>query len=202
MKTTLKTNLVYHVFSKSIADYVVFNSENDFQRMRETLRYYRYANASTHSLLLPASKEQNVQIIAYCLMNTHFHLVLKQLKEGGISIFINKVLNSFTRYFNQKYDRKGPLWEGRFKRILIETDEYLLHLTRYIHLNPVTAYIVNSPEEWKYSSFHEYLGSASDPLCEFHSLFNIAPDKYNNFVKSRIDYQRSLAGIKDLLLDE
>ncbi len=78
-------------------------------------------------------------------MPTHIHLILKQLKEDGISAYMSKILNSYTCYFNRRTKRKGPLWESRFKRVEVTSDEQLLHLTRYIHLNPVTAHIVEEP---------------------------------------------------------
>jgi putative transposase len=79
-------------------------------------------------------------------MPTHIHLVLRQLKDGGISKFMSNILNSYSRYFNIKHNRKGPLWEGRFRKVLVGSDEQLLHLTRYVHLNPVTACLVDKPK--------------------------------------------------------
>ncbi len=100
-----------------------------------------------------------VKIIAYCFMPTHFHLVLKQLKHNGISIFMRRILNSYAKYFNIKTKRKGPLWESRFKNVILRTDEILLHVTRYVHLNPVTAYLVDYPNNWAFSSYKEFFGS-------------------------------------------
>ncbi|MGE5308739.1 MAG: transposase [Deltaproteobacteria bacterium] len=194
---------IYHVYSKSISDYVIFNSERDYIRMLEALQFYKDPNAKTrNSITSPIRQPRSalVQIIAFCLMSTHIHLILKQLQENGISLYMNKVLNGYTHYFNARVKRKGPLWEGRFKRKLIENEEYLLHLTRYIHLNPVTAYLVNAPEEWKYSSFKEYLGEESG-ICEFKEFIDIASEKYADFVNSRIDYQRELATIKHLVIE-
>ena len=70
---------------------------------------------------------------------------------------MRRLLNSYTRYFNEKIKRKGPLWEGRFKKVLVNSDEQLLHLTRYVHLNPVSAGIVEKPEDWPCSSYREYI---------------------------------------------
>jgi putative transposase len=148
-------------------------------------------------------KEKLVEIIAYCIMPTHLHLVLKQLEDNGISIFMNRILNSYSHYFNIKHERKGPLWEGRFKHILVEKDEYLLHLTRYIHLNPVTAYLVNKPEEWFASSYGEYLQDVKkdDKICKYSEILEIEPKSYREFIEDRISYQRELAKIKHLVMD-
>jgi putative transposase len=137
-------------------------------------------------------------------MPTHLHLVLKQLRAHGISQYIGRLLNSYSRYFNKRYERKGPLWESRFQSLLVESDEQLLHLTRYLHLNPVTAGLVESPETWEYSSYREYLGlvSKEEGACNYSGLLEIGPLAYQRFVCNRIDYQRKLARIKNLLIEE
>lgn len=204
-KIPLVTDQFYHIYSRSIAGYHVFNSICEFERMRETLAFYRLNNCKSMIILhgLPQETKQLVHIIAYCLMPTHIHLILKQVETDGISRFLNRALNSYTRYFNEKNKRKGPLWEGRFKRILIEENAYFLHLTRYIHLNPVTARMVDSPEEWEFSSFKEYVGKRDGGgFCEGKELIDMSQEEYSEFVKSRIDDQRSLADIKHLLIDE
>ncbi len=210
---------VYHIFNKSIAKFNIFNNEPEFSRMIQVMRYYRKENPSMKfSKFIKSSKvklnniyryvsfsdkEKLVEIIAYCLMPTHIHIILKQLKESGISIFMKNIFDSYTRYFNVKHKRKGPLWEGRFKNILIRTDEQLLHLIRYIHLNPVTAYLVSEPEKWQASSHLEYLLEIDnkDRICKYDGILDINPISYNKFVKDRICYQRELAKIKGLLIE-
>lgn len=217
----IATGQIYHVFTKSIANFKVFNSEENYCRIMDAIKYYQveqmpfrfsrflelknYEKNSfeKHFASFVDGKEKGFQIVAYCIMPTHLHLVLKQLKENAVSAFMRKTLDSYTRYFNVKYKRKGPLWEGKFKSILVETDEYLLHLSRYIHLNPVTSYLVDAPEDWKYSSYLEYISKSenAESLCEYDGLFDITPSMYQNFVEDRIGYQRELAKIKHLLLE-
>jgi len=209
---------VYHILSKSIAGYEIFNTPADYLRMVHLLRYYQKETKMRFSdfLLLKgvgtgfntylaeynADKNDLVQIIAYCLMPTHFHLILKQLENEGISKFIGNILNSYTRYFNVKHKRRGPLWEAKFKNVLVGNDEQLLHLTRYLHSNPTTALLVEKPEEWIYSSYKEYLGENDEvALCDFKDVIDINPKSYRKFVNDRISYQRELAKIKSLLLD-
>lgn len=144
-----------------------------------------------------------IQIIAFCLMPTHIHLVVKQLRNNGISTFMSNALNSYTRYFNTKYKRKGPLWVGRFKAVLVTADEQLSHLTRYVHLNPVTARLRDKSEDWEWSSYQEYVATEeiSYPLCQFRDFLDMKPRAYQSFVEDQIDYQRQLADIKNLILD-
>ena len=133
-------------------------------------------------------------------MPTHVHLILKQLEPDGISTFMRKVLDSFSKYFNIKSNRHGPLWESRFKDVLVTSDEQLLHLTRYLHLNPVSAGLVKRPEQWPFSSYGEYISKKTESnLCSWDGLFEFDSKRYEKFVHDRISYQRSLSRIKRLL---
>ena len=217
---SLTTGEVYHVRTKSIAGFKIFNSDSEFTRMRDLYRYYGFEKIPSSFSYFSRQKQINgkkkeeylansskkakriVDIIAYCIMPTHIHLILKQLKDEGISVFMKNILNSYTRYFNLKHKRKGPLWEGRFKRGWVDTDEYFIHLTRYIHLNPVTAYLTNKSEKWQWSSYGEYISKGeNNNICRFQKILDIKPSSYKKFVADNKDYQRQLAKIKHLTLE-
>ena len=220
-KDPLVNGQVYHVYTKSIAGFKIFKKEAEFQRMMGSIRFYQRANPPRqfsqfirlHEIDVNAAgleamlqRPKMIDIIAYCIMPTHLHLLLMQMMDRGISTFMSVILNSYSRYFNVKHKRKGPLWQGRFESVLVTTDEQLLHLTRYIHLNPVTAHLVDAPEEWIASSYREYItpeksGHNEPGLCHYADLLDIDPVSYREFVRSRIDYQRELAKIKEVLLD-
>lgn len=220
-KIEIATGETYHIFNKTIAGFKIFNKTSEYQRIQRLLKYYQIENMPikfsqfimsdkviksgfyTHFHSVTAGKNKLVQIIAYCIMPTHFHLILKELMKNGISFFVGNIQNSYSHYYNTKTTRKGPLWEGKFQNRLVKTDEQLLHLTRYIHLNPVTAFLVDKPEDWAATSYHEYLLKVKNDkrICEYGELLDIKPNKYRNFVEDRISYQRELAKIKDLLLD-
>jgi len=210
---------LYHIYNRSINEMEIFTNNNEYRRFTDAIRFYQvekpqikfsdFMEQKSHrrggisginwGTLFP-EKERLVEIIAYCIMPTHFHLLLRQLRGGGIPIFINNLLNSYTRYFNTRYKRKGTLWEGRSKKVLLMSDEQLLHTTRYIHLNPVTAHLVNKPEEWLWSSYHEYLLEASESenerICNYDSVLDIKPSAYKKFVEDGIIYQREMAKAK------
>lgn len=210
-KEVLSAGQVYHVFSRSIAGYRIFTGDRDNQRMLMILRYYKQLEPgikfSRFLKYQDQFKHRNddrlVDIIAYCLMPTHIHLILRQLREEGISTYMRKVLNSYARYFNTKYNRKGPLYEGRFKNVLIESNEHLYHLTRYIHLNPVTAHHVEMPEQWQASSYNEFILNCDNDerLCTYSDLLDIDKEAYREFVMSRRDYQRELEEIKHVIIE-
>ena len=218
-KDELLNGQLYHVFSRSIAGFGIFKSESDYLRVIDAIRFYqkekpplkfskfiqwkRKGEVPLDTIVKWSARDDLVQIYAHCIMPTHVHLILKQLKENGISIFMSHVLNSYARYLNTKLKRKGPLWENKFKNVLVKTDEQLLHLTRYLHINPTTAGLVDKPEEWIPSSYKEYLLQVeeSDRICEFEDILDIEPVSYLKFVEDRIAYQRDLAMLKKLTLE-
>ncbi len=216
-KVPLVAEQVYHVFTRSIAEFHIFRNDNDYERMRNALFFYMAEKSpSKLSVFMKFSPDQKsaiasdvrnsaklVRLLSYCLMPTHVHLVLQQFTEDGISRYMNLVLKSYTKYFNVKYNRLGPLWEGRFKNVCVETDEQFLHLTRYIHLNPVTAFLIDNASVWAYSSYGEYVNAICDDrkICDFSDYFDMNARDYEGFVRDRISYQRELDKIKHLLLD-
>lgn len=212
MKNYFKVGLFFHVFNKSIANYGIFNNHENSQRFVEVLDYYNSSQIKNkysavkkkglykyNNLLLnsnPISK-----IISYCVMPDHYHLLVKIMVKNSFSKFISDVENSYTRYFNIKYNRKGPLWQTRFKAIRIKSNEQLLHVSRYIHLNPTTANLINNPEGWIFSSYKELI---TNPRMLKNIMTEISISNlydYKKFVENNKNYQKSLKEIKKLLLD-
>lgn len=101
-----------------------------------------------------------VQLLAYCLMPNHFHLLIKQVSQDGITQLMNRIGTNYGMYFNKRYERVGPLFQGVYKAVLVESDEQLLHLSRYIHLNPFESENRDFQRliEYPYSSYGDYLG--------------------------------------------
>jgi len=220
-KIPLVTNEFYHVLNRGAASQPVFLNQRDYLRCLETIFYYQNQNPPlrySFFLRLPKKQKENllkklasknnfwVEIITYCLMPNHFHLLLKQVLDGGISIFLSKFTNSYTRYLNTKEKKVGPLFQGKFKAIRVETDEQLVHLSRYIHLNPYTSYVIKPLKElesYPYSSFSEYLGQQKTTYCNKTVVLNNfkGVSSYKNFVFDQADYQRRLENIKHLALE-
>lgn len=220
-ETPLVNDQIYHVLNRGISFQPTFSLKRDFDRAIEVIRYYqnkkvplRYSKFVLLSYSerqriideLFKSKEFLVGIIAYCLMPNHFHLILKQLVENGISKFMANLSDSYVRYFNVKHKRKGPLFQGRFKAVRVETDEQLKHLSRYVHLNPYTSYVVKTIHElfsYSYSSFSEYLGEPTNNFCDKEIVLgqfkNV--EAYQKFVLDQADYQRELEEMKHLVLE-
>lgn len=211
-KTILTTGEIYHVLNRSIQGIPIFRGKREYDIFLETMKYYLQPNPSIKFSLYRASRDRApinlnqklVTIINYCLMPNHFHLTLRQEQENGIKKFIQRLSNSFAHYFNVKYKNKGPVFEGKFKAIRVEDEEQLIHLSRYIHLNPVTSYLVENPENYFYSSYRVYLESERSEILDPSPVLSLFSSlrKYREFVQDQKDYQRALERIKHLALEK
>lgn len=204
----------YHIFNKLIDGREVFIDSTFSSLFLDLLYYYRSAKVSLSFSkfkrsptriqaeiisFLDIQKYHKVEIIAYCLMPTHFHLLLKQKIESGIIKYISDVINSFTRTYNLIHKRKGPLFLPRFKSVSVIGDEQFLHVSRYIHLNPYSSGLINKEEVTDYplSSIGEYMKNSNrcntDPLLNY---FNMDKSKYLKFVLDNAEYQKTLENLK------
>jgi len=215
-------NEIYHIFNRGLDRRPVFLTRWDFLRAEKTLNFYRFKGSGLslgkalvlkkqerEKFFLNLKKEGNkqVEIISYCFMPNHFHFLLKQQKERGISKFLSDFTNSYTRYFNARHKRLGPLFEGVFKAIRIEKEEQLMHVSRYIHLNPVASLVVKEKElnNYTWSSLLEYLNEHQNTeICDKKIVLNsfASRDDYQKFVYNQIEYAQNLEQIKHLLLEE
>lgn len=203
----------YHVYNRGVAKQVIFHEDRDFHRFLDTIAFYLEtqpkAKFSTSNWdyvkvvrTIPPEKPL-VEIISFCLMPNHFHLLMKQVEEGGVSNFLRRSLNSYTHYYNTKRTRVGPLFQGTFRTTLIKNNEQLLHVSRYIHLNPFVSKLVGDSTMYPWSSYPLYLTSTKNRLCAPDIILGLAgsEESYKQFVEDYAEYARSLADLKDLLID-
>ena len=187
----------------------VFNYVVDYRRFLKTMLYYQIENPKPRfSLFSPTVKliNQNkkiIDIISYCLMPNHFHILLSQNRKSGISEFISKLTNSYTKYFNIKNKRNGPLFQGEFKAVHVESEEQLIHLSRYIHLNPLVSYVTKNLEAYQWSSYREFLGYDNNLICSKDIVLEQfkSNNKYKEFVLDQEDYGKQLEFMKHQCLD-
>lgn len=200
----------YHIFNRGVEKREVFSTERDYERFLQTLHYYQYSSPkpkfSNQGRFRFKDFHKNpkiVEIVCYCLMPNHFHLLIRQLKESGISEYISKVTNSYVKYYNTKHNRIGPLFQGQFKAIAINSDEQLLHLSRYIHLNPLVSELTEKLENYKHSSYTEFVGLTNNQICNTEPILSFfsQPEGYKLFIQNHQDYAKELHRIKHLLLD-
>lgn len=220
-ETQFENQHYYHIFNRGINSQTIFSDDRDYQRALELVQYYRFSSSKTRFSQLirqprelkldsldKLTKEGNclVEVLAYCLMPSHFHLLLKQEQESGISKFLADFQNSYTRYFNTRHIKFGPILQGPFKAVLVENDNQLAHLSRYIHLNPYASEIVKSKndlEQYPWSSFSEYIKETLNSICkpeEVLSHFKGRSD-YQQFVIDHADEQLEIKRIEHLIID-
>lgn len=213
-KQPLITGSFYHVYNKTIDGKRPFENPRILRNFKEICWYYRSSTVPTRysdfirstdnrksniEPLLLIESAFHIQIMAYCIMPTHFHMLMKQTMDGGISKYTSQIQNSFTRHFNTLKSRKGPLFIQEFQSRLIESDEDLKHLSRYIHLNPYSCgYLPTVDEALTYpgSSFTELMGVSQGQGIinreSLLSLFNNDISSYREFVVQNAEYQKAL----------
>jgi REP element-mobilizing transposase RayT len=169
----------YHVTSRGNERKNVFKSKRDREK------FFEYLESAT--------QRYNAVIHAFCLMDNHYHLLI-ETPSGNLPQIMRHINGAYTTYFNVKRARSGHLFQGRYKAILVEVDEYAKELSRYIHLNPVRAKMVNTPEEYEWTSYQFYIGVQKPPkwlyrdfiLGYFGGKVSISQKGYCNFVNAMV----------------
>lgn len=217
----LVTEEVYHVFNRGIAGQPIYHDKRDYQRFLNLIKYYqnihpfprysKFLNLShemRNAVLQKLRSQSNflVDIFGFCLMPNHFHILLKQRHEKGTSLFLSNLTNSYTRYFNTKQKRIGPLFQGKFKAVRIEDDEQLLHVVRYIHLNPYTSSLIKTIAELKtypYSSIQDYILQKDYQITDTDQVLSHFKNikSFLSFTFDQAEYQKQLGFIKHLILE-
>ncbi|MCR5061278.1 MAG: transposase [Saccharofermentans sp.] len=157
---------IYHVMARGTDKQIIFEDTRDYIFFRKML--FRY------------SKEQNISIIAYCLMSNHFHLLIKD-EQGELSLFMKRLQLTYVKYFNDKYERCGHLFQDRFKSECVEDDRYLLTVFRYILNNPVKAGICRV-EDYRWSSYSDYFDEDSETDLEIIRNYIDDDRRYKDFI--------------------
>ena len=170
---------LYHVASRGNARQPIYLEEQDFDLFLE--------------VLAKVCERFNWVVHSYCLMTNHYHLLL-ETSDGNLSKDMRQLNGVYIQRFNRKHRRVGHLYQGQYKAILVDKESYLLEVGRYILLNPIRAHMVDSPAEYKWSSWHAIMGEDEAPewlavnqtLLLFDSQRTIASQKYHDFVLSGI----------------
>ena len=126
----------------------------------------------------------NITMIAYCLMPNHYHFLCRQGGQQSLAVCMRNIFNSYGQAINKQLKRSGSLFEGRFKAAMVDKDNYILHLCRYIHLNPVKAGLVQKPEDWLFSNYLEWIEKRNGTLADSHFIESYFSDRteYQQFV--------------------
>src|SRR3989344_499221 len=218
--TVLANDQFYHIFNRGVEKRTIFEYKRDYERAINTIKFYRFKNLPlkfSKFLIKPKENkfelykkiEKNgelIEIIAYCLIPNHFHLLVKQLQENGISKALSNFTNSYAKYFNTRNNRNGPLFQGIFKAVRVESNEQLLHLSRYIHLNPVVSFVIKEEnfEDFAWSSLKEYLNNSIEGFCKKDYILDQfkSINEYKKFIKDHISFAKEHEKIKHLTFED
>ncbi len=172
---------LYHVYNRGVGKADIFRDEQDcrafMRRLELMLLPAKHAESVQHikekDRIRIANYHDRIKMLAFCLMPNHFHLMLEQVDDQAITQFMHTLSTSYSMYFNHKYDRVGPLFQGRFKAAWVDSDEYSMHLSRYIHSNPVS--LGQDIYTYAYSSLKYYFNQEKpvwlsvDPIMQYFS---------------------------------
>jgi REP element-mobilizing transposase RayT len=200
------TGEYYHIFNRGVEKRKIFGNEADYRKFKTSLKDF---NSTDPAWKIEWAKkkgeilkgESMIEIVAYCLNPNHFHLLLKQVRNGGISEFMRKLGTGYTMYFNKKYDRSGVLFQGKFKSVRIKSNNHLLYLSAYVNCNSEIHGIAKA-EKYKWCSFGEYL-SKDKILCNKKIIINQFEnfEEYKNFCKENASEIRERREFENLSLE-
>lgn len=187
----------YHVYNRGVNKRTIFKEPNDYRVFFSLLKRY----LSSEPQLDRSNREypnysKDIEVLAICLMPNHFHLLCYQIEKGAMTKLLRGICTSYTMYFNKKYDRVGHLFQERFKASMISNDAYLLHISRYIHLNPKNA-------KWEYTSLPYYLGKQKAEWIQPEKILEMFEDtnEYQEFLDDLRGYRESMKEIYNDLAD-
>ncbi len=189
----------YHVYARGNAKTRIFLDEQDYLYFLRLLERYLAAEESRNEFGVSYPNFYNkVELAAFCLMPNHFHFLVYQHHQGALTSFMRSLMTSYSRYFNKRHGRSGPLFESRYRASLIQDPSYLEHISRYIHLNP------RFWHDYEYSSLPYYLQQVQVSwvrperiLCMFET-----PEKYLQFMEDYVEQKKMLDILKHELADK
>lgn len=217
-KTPFVNEEFYHVYNRGVDRRTIFEESSDSDRFLKDMVAFNtedpigslYLSDRSKLFSGPTAKKDEakplVNIVAYCLNPNHFHLLLEQVSDGGVSEFMKRLSGGYAWYFNNKNERKGSLFEGKFKAILIQSNEYLLHASVYVNLNdrvhrfsgPTAKKPDNKADDViARSSWDEYRSGWDTRACDGICKKDDITGQFRGFDEYRIFAKHSLQGIRE-----
>lgn len=203
---------IYHVYNRGVEKRKIFLEDKDYFRFIHDLfefndiipagKYYIFGGETSENIK-PRKRDLLIEILSFCLMPNHYHLLLRQLKNNGISKFMQKLDTGYTMYFNRKNKRVGPLFQGCFKAVLVDNEQHFYHIPYYIHSNPIELIeagwkdgIIKNKEKaekflesYKWSSYLDYIGKKNFPSIISTKFLS---EIWGNSQKYKLDFKKWL----------
>ena len=164
---------IYHIILRGINKNTIFFDDDDFSKLLD--------------MLIKVKNVSECKVFAYCLMSNHVHLLVKEQKEP-ISVVIKRLCSGYVLWYNNKYARVGPLFQDRFRSEPVESDRYLLTVTRYIIRNPVKAKIANNPSKYKWVCYHDYIHSSKNSITDTDYVLSFFSEDIKNSITKFIEF--------------
>ena len=192
------TGEYYHIYNRGVDRRQLFSDKSDLDRFLESMDEFNstkpigsiYENSFLNSDIQEKRKSKKlVQFICYCVNPNHYHFVLKQVSDGGISEFMKRLGGGYTWYFNNKNKRSGALFQGLFKAVHVDTNDYLLHLSAYVNLNFRVHKLGGETAKLLKSSWEEYAGNKQKNFCHKNVILEQFKNKeeYKDFCEESLD---------------
>lgn len=192
-----RSNSFYHIYNRGVAKQEIFLDDQDYRIFLNYLKVCLSPELKEDEIQddFPSSQtlrlrrlnlSKYVELLAYCLMPNHFHLFVFQKSEFALRDLMRSIATGYVMYFNQKYDRVGPLFQGTYKASLIDQEDYLWHISRYIHLNPESLGV--EPGEYSYSSYKNYLGKRESEWVKTDRILAMHQEYKNSYAEFVMDY--------------
>lgn len=210
---TYVENSYYHVYNRGVEKRTIFQDDQDYRVFLNLIKNYLSTNPESFihpvievtgsGLVRPRPLKSffgEITLHSYCLMPNHFHLLLKQTTKNSMTRFMQSLCTSYSMYFNKKYERVGPLFQGVYKAVLVMEDSYLLHLSRYIHLNPtelLTRTDPVKPAEYAYSSYFYFLRKRKAEWINPEPILDFFKNQRGEDLKDFLSYQRFVEDYKE-----
>jgi REP element-mobilizing transposase RayT len=188
-----------HVYARGHSKHKIFLDEQDYITFLNLLERYLSAEEARDPYGVPYPNFFNkVELLAFCLMPNHIHMLIYVRQTGAMGRFMRSVMTSYSRYFNKKYKRTGPLFESRYKASMISDESYLEHISRYIHLNP------KQWRDYEYSSLPYYLQQDEVSWIRPKRILDmfIEPGEYLQFVSNYVEQKKLMDILKQELANE
>ncbi len=176
---------IYHIIQRGHNKTVLFREQSDFEKFKTTIKKYK--------------NKFSFELYHYCLMVNHVHLILKIIKKEDLPQLMKGMLQAYSFHFRRKCDYSGYLYEGRYKSICIDKDEYLLECGRYIERNPIRAGIVDNPSEYPWSSYNYYANEKNDDIITADPLYETLGNTQNERKKIYAEYLSETRAYEKLL---
>ncbi|MCR4279258.1 MAG: transposase [Candidatus Zambryskibacteria bacterium] len=199
----------YHIFNRAVNKQIIFHNLNDYVRFLFLILYFqapvkilhisrvvkefvRFCTGQSRALTRGYEKEiirkRVVELVSFCIMPNHFHLIVKELEEGGIASYMQRVLTAYSKYYNTKYGKSGHVFQGPYRAVHISDDRQLLHLSAYIHRNPrEISQWFRKEDKYPWSSYQDCIGENRWGSLLSHSILVErfkSKKHYDQFIKT------------------